>query len=119
MITVSDKVLFQDGKVNQRTKKLLGNKQFNVIAYLEQNQSMEEEASKISKILDKENLNWIVITFVTTPYQEAKKALEYNSLPEPFGKPLALAMGMDRKPLVLKRDVVASQLQSSEVSLYF
>lgn len=80
MITVSDKVLFQDGKVNQRTKKLLGNKQFNVIAYLEQNQSMEEEASKISKILDKENLNWIVITFVTTPYQEAKKALEYNSL---------------------------------------
>ncbi len=40
-------------------------------------------------------------------------------LPEPFGKPLALAMGMDRKPLVLKRDVVASQLQSSEVSLYF
>lgn len=80
MITISDKVLFQDGKVNQRVKKLLGNKQFNVIAYLDKDQDMEEETSKISKILDKENLNWIVITFVTTPYQEAKKALEYNSL---------------------------------------
>jgi len=80
MITVSTKVLLQDGKVNQRTKELLGNKQFNVIAYLDKDQDMEEEASKISKILDKENLNWIIITFVITPYQEAKKALEYNSL---------------------------------------